>query len=164
MCSTTKEDLSAGPQNISLPTPYKRMKIKIQRAQMHDLKFQSHYLIILSNDFSKDRVLHEVYEDAVCPPSSTTLAMELFSQILASRPQSLSSQVPRGVWGLRKKGNRYSVNLCSICNSETLISTAVWKRSADPILPSPQQPVLSLWTTGTPPLPFARNGTMILSQ
>lgn len=55
-----------------------------------------------------------------------------------------------GVWGQRKKGNRHSVNLHSICSSETLISTVVRKRSADLFLPPPQQSMLSLWTTATP--------------
>lgn len=57
--------------------------------------------------------------------------MEVFRQIHASIPYSLFSQVPKGMWEPRKKGNRYSVNLHQVCNSEMLISTAVWKRSAD---------------------------------
>lgn len=75
------------------------MKIKIQKAQMHKLKFQSHYMIILSTDFSEDKVSHGVHKAPACPPSSITLAMELFNQILAY----YSVKYP---WGSRAKEKR----------------------------------------------------------
>lgn len=65
-----------------------------------------------------------------------------------------------GVWGQRKKGNRHSVNLHSVCSSETLISTVVRKRSADLFLPPPQQCSLC---GPRALLRFAGNGRILLS-